>query len=58
MRYAWDRTGENVFTGLVGNSEGKKSLGRSMRRWKIGIRMNLEETGWRWGCGVNSVGLG
>jgi hypothetical protein len=32
---------------LVGNSEGKRPLGRLRRRWQDGIRIALRETGWR-----------
>jgi hypothetical protein len=37
------------YTVLVGNTEGKRPLGRPRRRWEDGIRMDLVETGW--GCG-------
>ena len=30
---------------LVGNPEGKRSLGRSRRRWKDNIKMDLQEVG-------------
>jgi hypothetical protein len=30
----------------VGNSEGKRSLGRLRRRWEDRIRMDLREIGW------------
>jgi hypothetical protein len=36
----------NVYRVLMGKSEGKRSLGRSRRRWEDGIRMDLRETGW------------
>jgi hypothetical protein len=35
----------NVCKVLVGEPEGKRPLGRPMRRWKNGIRMDLGETG-------------
>jgi hypothetical protein len=38
----------NVYKVLVGKPEGKRPLGRTRRRWKEGIRMDLGETGW--GC--------
>jgi hypothetical protein len=38
--------GRNVYRGLVGNPEGKKTLGRPRRRWEDGINMNLREIGW------------
>jgi hypothetical protein len=31
-----------VYKDLVGKPEGKKPLGRPRRRWKDGIRMDLE----------------
>ena len=31
---------------LVGNSEGNRPLGRSRRRWKDNVKMNLQEVGW------------
>jgi hypothetical protein len=30
---------------LVGNSEGKRPLGRPRRRWEDNIKMNLQEVG-------------
>jgi hypothetical protein len=36
----------NVYRVLMGKPEGKRPLGRSRRRWKDGIRMDLRETGW------------
>jgi hypothetical protein len=32
---------------LVGNSNGKRTLGRLRYRWEDGIRMDLREIGWR-----------
>jgi hypothetical protein len=34
--------------------EGKSPLERPRRKWKEGIRLDLQEIGW--GCGVDSVG--
>jgi hypothetical protein len=34
-----------AFRVLVGRSEGKRPLGRSRRRWKDNIKMNLREIG-------------
>jgi hypothetical protein len=34
-----------VYKVLVGNSDGKRPLGRPRRRWEDGIRMNLREIG-------------
>jgi hypothetical protein len=31
---------------LVGRPQGKRPLGRSRRRWKDNIKMELEEAGW------------
>jgi hypothetical protein len=52
------RMGEErkVYMVLVGKPEGKKTLGRTRRRWKNGIKMDLRETGW--GCRVDPVGSG
>jgi hypothetical protein len=35
-----------VYKVLVGNPEGKRPLGRPMRRWEDGIRMDIREIGW------------
>jgi hypothetical protein len=42
------RMGEErkVYKVLVGNPEGKRPLGRPMRRWEDGIRMDIREIGW------------
>jgi hypothetical protein len=57
MRWAWHvaRVGEGrgVYTILVGNPEGNRSLGRPRRRWEDNIEMDLQEVG----CGVRT-GLG
>jgi hypothetical protein len=58
----------NVYRLLVGNTEGKKPLGRPRRRRKDNIQMDLGEIGWgdvdwiglakdknRWRALVNSV---
>ena len=49
------RMGErrSVHRVLVGETEGKKSLGRPRRRWEDNIKMDLQEsegveTGWSW----------
>jgi hypothetical protein len=39
---------------FVGKQEGKRPLERPMRRWNIGIRMDLREIGWGGMCGVDS----
>jgi hypothetical protein len=36
--------GEEIVKGLMGKPEGKRSLGRSRRRWEDGIRM--DQSGW------------
>jgi hypothetical protein len=38
--------GRNVYRVLVGKPEGKRPLGRPMRRWDDGIKMDLGEIGW------------
>jgi hypothetical protein len=42
---------------LVGKPEGKRPHGSPRRRWEIGIRMDLRETGWGV-FGVDPVGSG
>jgi hypothetical protein len=37
----------NVYEMLVGNSEGKRPLGRPRRRWEDYIAMDLNEMGWK-----------
>jgi hypothetical protein len=34
-----------VYKVLVGKHKGKRPLGRPRRRWEVGIRMDLRETG-------------
>jgi len=36
---------ERVYRVLVGKPEGKRSLGRPMRRWEDNIKMDLQEVG-------------
>jgi hypothetical protein len=36
----------NAYRILVGNAEGKRSLGRRRRRWVDNIKMGLREIGW------------
>jgi hypothetical protein len=38
--------GRNVYRVLVGNTDGKRPLERSRRRWEDGIKMDLREIGW------------
>jgi hypothetical protein len=38
--------GNNAYTLLMGNTEGKMALGRPRCRWVDNIRMNLVEVGW------------
>jgi hypothetical protein len=49
MDVACSTDGREKFTFiiLVGNLEGKRSLGRSMRRWEDNIKMDLREIGWK-----------
>jgi hypothetical protein len=39
--------GRELYTFLVGKPEGKRPPRRPRRRWEDGIRMNLEDIGWR-----------
>jgi hypothetical protein len=61
MRWAGHvaRMGEDrkVYMVLLGNSEGKRPLGRPRRMWEDGIRMDLREIGLG-GCGLDSTGSG
>jgi hypothetical protein len=34
---------------LVGKREGKRLLGRPMRRWEDNVKMDLQEVRWRYG---------
>jgi hypothetical protein len=36
----------NAYMIFVGNSEGKRPLGRSICRWMDNIKMDLKEIGW------------
>jgi hypothetical protein len=38
----------NAYRILVGNPEGRTSLGRPRRRWVDNIKMDLREVGWDW----------
>jgi hypothetical protein len=40
------RENRNVYRLLVGKPDGKRPLGRPLRRWVDNIRMYLEEVGW------------
>jgi hypothetical protein len=42
---AWMGRRENVYRVLVGESEGKRSLGRPRRRWEDNNKMDLREVG-------------
>jgi hypothetical protein len=39
----------NMYAILVGNPEGKRPLGRSRRRWKDNIKIDLKAIGWEGG---------
>jgi hypothetical protein len=45
-----------IYKFLMGKPEGKRPLGRPMRRWEDGIRMDRREIGL--GCGLDSTGSG
>jgi hypothetical protein len=68
MYHEWGRRGTLICRLLVGKPEGKRPLGRPIRRWVDNIRMDLGEVGWddvdwiclakdrnRWRALVNSV---
>jgi hypothetical protein len=44
----------NLYWLLVGNSEGKRPIGRPRRKWVDNIRMDLRDMGW---SDVNWIGL-
>jgi hypothetical protein len=48
MSRACSTNGEkrNAYRILVGNLEGKRSLGRPRRKWVDNIKMDLREIGW------------
>jgi hypothetical protein len=37
---------KGTYRALVGKSEGRRPLGRPMRRWEDNIKMDLREIGW------------
>jgi hypothetical protein len=48
-----------VYTVLLGNPEGNRSLGRPRCRWEDGIRMDLKDIDWRgWWSGFNWFRIG
>ena len=47
--------GRSAFKMLTGKPTGKRSLGRSRRRWEDNIRMDLEEIGINAGNWVDSA---
>jgi hypothetical protein len=49
------REDRKVYKVLVGKPEGKRPLEGLRRRWEVGIRMDLRETGWG-DCGLDSTG--
>jgi hypothetical protein len=51
------RKGEErkVYKILVGKLEGNRPLGRPIRRWEYGIRIDHGDIGW--GCRVDPVGV-
>jgi hypothetical protein len=53
MWHAWER-GEKCTRFWW---ESPRLLGRPMRRWEDGIRIDLREIG-LWGCGLDSTGSG
>jgi hypothetical protein len=38
--------GRGAYRILVGRPEGRRPLGRTMRRWEDNIKMDLQEVGW------------
>jgi hypothetical protein len=60
MRWAGHvaRMGEGrcVHRVLVGKPEGKRPLGRPIRRWEDNIKRDLQEVGWRAGDWIGTGG--
>jgi hypothetical protein len=58
MRHAWEKR-EKCTRCWWGKPEGKRLPGRPRRRWEVGIRMDIRETGWggRW-IGFNWLMIG
>jgi hypothetical protein len=50
--------GRNVYRVFMGKPEVKRPPERPRRGWDDGIKMDLRETGWGEGCGVDSPGSG
>jgi hypothetical protein len=48
----------NAYKVLVGKPEGKRPLGRTVRRWEDNIKMDLMEIGGEGRCGLNASGSG
>ena len=44
--HVWERERKGSYRVLVGNTEGKRPLGRPRRRWEDNIKMELEEVAW------------
>jgi hypothetical protein len=49
------REDREVYKVLVGKAEGKRPQEGLRRRWEVGIRMDLRETGCG-DCGLDSIG--
>jgi len=47
-----------VYRVVVGNPKGKRALGRTRRRWKDNIKMDLQEVGWGAWTGLIWLRLG
>ena len=47
---------EGFIYGLMGKPEGRRPLGRAIRRWVDNIKMDLREVGW--GHGLDRSGSG
>jgi hypothetical protein len=47
VAHVWDRRG--AYRGLMGRPVGRRSFGRSRRRWEDNIKMDLQEVGWEHG---------
>ena len=48
--------GRSVYRVLVGKPEGKRQIGRPIRRWEDNIKMDLHNVGWRAWTGLIWLG--
>jgi hypothetical protein len=49
---------KNMYSVTIGNTEGKRTLGRRRRRWEDGLKMNLRDIGWGVRSGFTRLRIG